>query len=34
LLKKLECYLKAMQKNHLTDFITMNAYIKNLSNGK
>ena len=34
LLKKIECYLKGMQKNDLADFITMNAYIKNLSDGK
>jgi hypothetical protein len=34
LLKKLECYLKGMQKNDLADFITMNEYVKNLSDGK
>jgi hypothetical protein len=34
LLKKLECYLKGIQKNHSEDFITMNEYVKNLSDGK
>ena len=34
LLKKLECYLKVTQKNNLDNFITMNEYVKYLSDGK
>lgn len=34
LLTKLEGYLKGMQKNHSADFMTMSAYVNNLSDGK